>query len=81
MKESEAKTKLCPMMLTNDRDTGYSLCEGSACMAFRWEMIPSEPTPEPPERIVALGPDRPPWPISSPVPSDLYGYCGLAGKL
>ena len=42
MKESDAKTKLCPMMLTNDRDTGHSLCEGSACMAFRWRKQPSD---------------------------------------
>jgi len=71
MTESEAKTKLCPMMLTNDRDTGHSLCEGSACMAWR-----------PTDNEIKENPNGP---IENGVAmkrSDYVsaGYCGLAGK-
>ena len=65
MTESEAKTKLCPMMLTNDRDTGHSLCEGSSCMAWRRTYQVEEWSNNG---------------LTFTIQPGTGGYCGLAGK-
>lgn len=77
MTEDEAKTKTCcgPPSVANVmavvsglmRTTGApSLCEGSACMAWRWEVSPA----------AASAYDR----IIGGAPIVAGGYCGLAGR-
>lgn len=66
MTEEEAKTKLCPQWIAAERRI---CCEGSACMAWRWNKHWAETE-------IASG-----IPLQSKVTiSDTEGHCGLAGS-
>jgi len=84
MTEDEARTKWCPFVRTDSipvrelRLAGQMRCVASECMAWRYDRtIPA--SPEPLERIAALGIDRPAW-NTTPHKSKIDGHCGLAGK-
>lgn len=69
--EDEARTKLC----IQQPDIGYRLCNGTLCMAWRWETVEQYQ-----ERYTAWE-DAANIAGINPGPEPIHqGYCGLAGK-
>lgn len=76
MTEDKAKTKWC--VHSNAADNGAK-CDGSACMAWRWDDVPNPEYDR--QRHGFVGGMYPaPLAPSMTIKSETDGHCGLAGR-
>ena len=72
--EDEAKTKWCPQSMGTDQ---RERCDGSACMAWRWEKLANPDWVYPSDQYP---PHNPYGTTPAYIRSKTDGFCGLAGQ-